>query len=125
MTGTQAEGYAKKPAYFVTQLFTSAIGAGWRPVQSQGSASGESIATFREPNGLGTAAVVANSNPTEQELAVGGFKPGTEVQLLVWNKTGTGKLASFRAVADANGRVQLQVPPGGVASASTILTRPQ
>ncbi len=125
MTGAEAEGFVKKPAYFVTQLFTATIGAGWRAVQTHGAVAGESIATFRAPNGQGAAAVAANSKSTAQPLAVGGFVPGAAVQLLVWNKTGTGKLASFPAVADARGVVQLLVPPGGVASASTLLARPQ
>jgi len=124
MTGTQAEGFDKKPAYYLTQLFTSAIGQGWTPTRASAQVQGESVATWRAPTGPGAAAVVANSKPTPQDLSLGGFAPNQRVQVLSWNSHGGGKLASSFVVADAQGRVEVSVAPGAVTAATSLLNKP-
>lgn len=125
MTGRPGEGFAKKPAYFATQLFTTAVGQGWIPEQSVGSSRGQSVAAFRSPANGGAASVVANTNTAPQRLSLGGFPPNTPVQVLVYNAGGKGQLGTRPVVTDAKGFVTVSVPPHGVAAATTRLEVPQ
>jgi hypothetical protein len=124
MTGRPGEGFAKKPAYFATQLFTSAVGPGWTPEQSVGVVRGQSVATYRDPASQGAAAVVANEKTTAQKLSLGGFAPNSPVQVLVYNTGGKGQLVSRPVRTNAQGFVTVTVPPHGVAAASTRLEPP-
>jgi hypothetical protein len=124
MTGRPGEGFAKKPAYFATQLFTTAVGQGWIPEQGVATVRGQSVAAFRSPTDSGAASVVANSNTAAQRLSLGGFPPNAPVQVLVYNAGGKGQLASKPVLTDAKGFVTVSVPPHGVAAATTRLERP-
>ena len=124
MTGRPDEAFAKKPAYFATQLFTTAVGQGWTPEQSVGAVRGQSIATYRDAAGHGAAAVVANEKSSAQKVSLGGFTPNTPVQVLVYNAGGKGELVSRPVRTNAQGFVTVAVPPRGVAAATTRLDPP-
>jgi hypothetical protein len=124
MTGRPGEGFAKKPAYFATQLFTTAVGQGWIPEQPVGAVAQQSIAAYRAPAGGGAAAVVANARATAQRLRLAGFPPGAQVQVLVYNAGGSGQLISRLARSTAQGEVTVSVPPHGVTAATTRLEPP-
>ena len=124
MTGTPSQGFQKKPAYFATQLFTTAVGQGWTPEQSVGAVTDQSVATYRDAAGHGAAAVVANQKTAAQRLDLGGFQPNSPVQVLVYNGGGKGELVSRAAQTNAQGVVTVSVPPHGVTAVTTQLTPP-
>ncbi len=124
MTGTPSQGFQKKPAYFATQLFTTAVGQGWTPEQSVGAVAGQGVATYRDAAGTGAAAVVANEKAAAQKLNLGGFRPNSAVQVLVYNGGGKGELVSRAAKSNAQGFVTVSVPPHGVSAVTTRLTSP-
>ena len=120
LMGSGADAFKKKPAYFLTQMFTHAMQPGWDVHRVDGTAKNEMVVAFKGPNQQ-SAVFALNQKKTVQPVELAGLTPGTQYHLVVWNKKGGGKLVDDGTLkVPANGVLRVPVPPLGVVALSTL-----
>jgi hypothetical protein len=115
-----ADGWPLYPAYFLLQLFTLTTAPGWRVLAVEPADRGDSrqLAALSGPDGeltifgLDRGGALLNSTSSRKvEYRIGGLPPGRRLDLLLWNRTGGGRLVRDGAVTtDPDGSARLRAP---------------
>ncbi len=123
------EGWQLYPTYFLLRLFTLTTQPGWRvlAVDRRAGRDTREVAGFAGPQGevsvLGLDTRGSGLNGTSSSLApftIGGLPPSTRFELLLWNRSGNGKLAVGHPVlSDAAGIASLEIPIHSVFALTT------
>ena len=109
--GSVEKGFPEKPGYHLLSFFTHGTEPGWRAMKIDGETEDVWVAGLRGKSRDQFGVFVLNRLKGERKFTVGGFTPGRQVKVTLWNADGKGAITSGETVtADRSGVVRISVP---------------
>ena len=109
-----------RPAYSMEWLMANTTGQHWQVLGINGSSGAKLVTPFRSPNGDLTIFALS-TDQQNASFTIGDLPRGTELNVLIWNADGAGKVTNVGKVnAGGTGTVTVQAPGGSMIALTTM-----